>query len=312
MFVISKINDRMGSEFTAHAMILFSNFVWSFGLMLGAETYYASTYYIAFTRGICTVVSCYLIAKYYGHSLDFRSSHDLKIILQRCVITSVQQVITSYGFKYLQPSIVYTIANIGPIIVFVMDYVKNNTTVTSRQQAGIAISCMGLIITVNSLIIMSWLGYDNYVDESKYHYEESSLAFKVFVCVILFVEYVFWAWAMILTKDLKKTNSIQLNYVGGLFLVILSPVFYLTFPNSEVISFPQLLKDILSIGFLLSFSTLMYMASLQLSKNTGSLTITNFSTVIIGYIISIVRYGSLLTSLVSRDLCVYLLDYFWF
>ena len=139
--------------------MIFANLLWTLGLLAGAESTYGTVLYIGVVRGFATIISCYIIAKIKNYSLDFKSYRDLKISVIRAIICAFQQIITSYGFIHLPPSLVYTIANVGPIIVFIIDYFKNSITVTYRQAVGVVISTFGLLVAVNSLVIMHWLGY---------------------------------------------------------------------------------------------------------------------------------------------------------
>lgn len=111
------------------------------------------------------------------------------------------------------------------------------------------------------------------------------------VCVILFVEYIFWAYAMIITKDLKETNPIQLSFVSGILYGGMGTLLYFPYQNTRLVTPYELVFDIIFAGGLITLATYLYMVGLTISKKTGNLTMTNFATVIFGYIISIVRYG---------------------
>lgn len=96
---------------------------------------------------------------------------------------------------------------------------------------------------------------------------------------------------MVITKDLKETNPVQLSFGSGFIFCWMACICYLPYQNTRVITFNELVFDMIFVGGLLALSTYLYMIGLTLSKKTGNLTITNFSTVVIGYIISVVRYG---------------------
>lgn len=170
MIIIEKLAGAVGQDYSAYIVMLVSNIIWTIALMGGAEIEYGNVFYIGIIRGVVTVVSAYAIAKALGYRLDFKNRGDMKIILIRAFITGLQQIVTIFAFYYLPPSLVYTITSIGPIIVFVIDYFKNHISVTSRQVLGVVVSSFGLIIAVNSLIIMHWLGYESFTDHSKYKY----------------------------------------------------------------------------------------------------------------------------------------------
>ena len=109
-------------------------------------------------RGLATTFLFFTMAKINGSRLDFRNLKDFKIVAIRTVIMTVQQFLISYSLKYLQPSMVQTLVNSGPVIVFVIDYFKNKIEVTVKQIIGIIIATFGLMIAINSMILGAWLG----------------------------------------------------------------------------------------------------------------------------------------------------------
>ena len=158
---------------------------------------------------------------------------DFKIVATRTAIMTCQQFMISYSLKYLQPSMVQTLVNSGPVIVFVMDYFKNKMEVSSKQIIGIIIATFGLMIAINSMILSAWLGMDSFTEGSAFKYNESTLDFKIILCIALFIQHIFWAYGMIITKDLKETNSTQLNFLSGIILTLCGAVSYPFSPNTE-------------------------------------------------------------------------------
>lgn len=205
----------------------------TFSFSLGAEITYASAQYIVMVRGLATTALFFVMAKIQGHKVDFKSMGDFRIIVIRTLIMASQQFLISYSLKYLQPSMVQTLVNSGPVIVFVIDYFKNKIDVTAKQIIGIIIATFGLMIAINSMILSSLLGMANFTDNSSFKYNESTLDFKIALCIILFVQHIFWAYGMIITKDLKETNSTQLNFLSGVILTVLGAVTYPLTPNTE-------------------------------------------------------------------------------
>lgn len=184
-------------------------------------------------RGIATTAMFFVMAKVNGYRIDMKGIGDFRIVTVRTVIMTVQQFLISYSLKYLQPSMVQTLVNSGPVIVFVMDYFKNKMEVAAKQIIGIIIATFGLMIAINSMILGAWLGMENFTDNSSFKYNESTLDFKIILCIVLFLQHIFWAYGMIITKDLKETNSTQLNFLSGVILTLSGAVTYPFTPNSE-------------------------------------------------------------------------------
>lgn len=153
MYLVKKIGAVLGPEYSAYLTIILSCVTWTFALMAGAEAHYGSSQYIGILRGVATSIFFFIMARSTSDNISYKSSSDFKIIVTRTLIMNIQQLLISYCLRYLQSSMVYTICNTGPIMVFIMDYFKNNTLVKPRQIAGIVVSSLGLLIAVNSLII---------------------------------------------------------------------------------------------------------------------------------------------------------------
>jgi drug/metabolite transporter (DMT)-like permease len=71
----------------------------------------------------------------------------------------LQGLLLSLALYYLPPSTVHTINSSSPIVVYVVDYLRNGTQVSQKQVFGILIGFLSIIITVNSNYIMHNLGY---------------------------------------------------------------------------------------------------------------------------------------------------------
>ena len=69
--------------------------------------------------------------------------------------------------------------------------------------------------TINASYIMSWLGFSDNI-ESHYHYIESSTLVKTGIALLVFVSFIGWAHAIIITKELTHTSVLQINLHLGL------------------------------------------------------------------------------------------------
>jgi drug/metabolite transporter (DMT)-like permease len=75
----------------------------------------------------------------------------------RNIFMIIHSLTLAFSFAYLQNPIIYTISNTGPIIVFVLDYFINKISISKKQLYGIVFTVIGLLLTVNSNIIINFL-----------------------------------------------------------------------------------------------------------------------------------------------------------
>ena len=99
----------------------------------------------------------------------------------------------------------------------------------------------------------------------------------------------FWGYAAILTKKLNGVNSIQINFHMGFIVLVPSALMYLIEVKNPV---PQetFYTSIIYGGFLMVSGQLCFIGALTMNKNTGILTILSFVSVIVGYIVSVIKY----------------------
>ena len=134
------------------------NTLWALGLLFGTEDHRISFLYMGLSRGIATVLMTLAIVRYYNIRIDLPHAQDLKILHVRNIIMVAQGTMFAFCMRYLQPPIVYTIANAGPIIVFIIDYLMNGVAVSQKQFAGIVVSSFGILLAINSHMVYAWLG----------------------------------------------------------------------------------------------------------------------------------------------------------
>lgn len=73
--------------------------------------------------------------------------------------------------------------------------------------------------------------------------------------------------------------------------MFVSSLVYPFYPNTREVNVREFVADLLSIGLVLNASALFYIKSLYMTKNSGNVTIIGFTSVILGYGISLVKYG---------------------
>lgn len=139
------------------------------GTSLAAENHSLNIGSISYWRGLSTVVFNFLIVRYSGKPITFTEPYDFQLLNKRNFMMLLQGLAISLALYYLPPSTVHTINSSGPVMVFLMDYFRNGTSVSQRQLIGIVIGFLSILITVNSNYIMHSLGYDVQMD-SRFKY----------------------------------------------------------------------------------------------------------------------------------------------
>lgn len=298
MILLERSKQLIGPDYTAYLMILISNVFWVFGFMFGSESPKLDFVTISRWRGIGTVAMNALICMAYGHSCNF-SAADFWTLIVRNVLSVFHGLSMATAFRFLPAPVVHTIANSGPIIVYLIDYFKNGVAITRKKVFGIFATTLTLVITINSSLIMYWLGLREDLD-SKYHYIESSSWTKAAIGLLLNCTLVGWAYGIVVTKDLKQSTVPQINlHLGLMNCFVTGLICFLEFPGTEDLAIKELLpltawetlQAFVLVGLFLSVSSLLYIASVRTCSNTGAVTLLNYSCVVYAYCLSIFRYG---------------------
>jgi drug/metabolite transporter (DMT)-like permease len=290
MIILEKSKSLIGEDYSAYLFNLIANCIWMLGLLQGTEEKRINSVYMGQIRGFAVVLITFLIARIYNIRIDFPSISDLMTMNVRNFFMVIHGFYFALSFHYLEVPIVYTISNAGPIIVFIMDYFLNGIAVTHRQLLGILVSCLGITLAVNSHLIYWILNLDD-TTTTKFEYIETSLEIKMLVSCGFLVIMIGWAYAIILTKRLKSTNAIQLNFHQGIMLLLCNSAAIFIVPTPSKLSMFDELELFLKVGLPLAIASCIYVLSVFMTKKSGNVTIVGFSTVLIGYGISIIRYG---------------------
>jgi hypothetical protein len=74
---------------------------------------------------------------------------------------------------------------------------------------------VGLFATVNASLLMYWMGFAENT-ESHYVYVEANVFVKTMVALVVVLAMVGWAYSIIITKELTRTNVLQINLNLGI------------------------------------------------------------------------------------------------
>ncbi len=118
MIIIERMKNSLGADNCSYIIMIIYAIFWFLGLMNGAENKKMNFVYVGFYRGLSLIIINYPICRIYQIRQDFPNKSDFRILIIRNLIISLQNLGIAYSMKYLQPQVVHTIANTGPIIVF--------------------------------------------------------------------------------------------------------------------------------------------------------------------------------------------------
>ena len=200
-----------------------------------------------------------------------------------------------YGFMMafsqlvLPLPIVHTLGASGNLFVFIWDYLINGVTVNREQLKGIVVGVIGVLLAINGRILLQIVDPDYEMETDFENYKTKDPLIMTIVSFGLGFATVCWAYAVVITKKLEKTNAIQANFHQAIILLLGSALFY------PLLESKTDLKT-LALGMLLSgipsaLCQLLFVGSLMLSPNTGILTMIPFTDLIWAYLLSMFRYN---------------------
>lgn len=101
-------------------------------------------------------------------------------------------------------------------------------------------------------------------------------------------------YGIAITKEIKNTNSIQINYFVGI-MIMLSSAFLIPNGASDPVYYKptmwELGKAMLFSGVPLTIGMLGYNGALTITNRYAVVTPFQFTAIVMGYVVSIVRYG---------------------
>ena len=115
----------------------------------------------------------------------------------------------------------------------------------------------------------------------------------MFAAFILTIIMCLHGYAVLLTKKLVNTHSFQVLYFSGLLILLSSALLYpyaSVDPTFDEITMPDFFTGLLLTGLPVTLGGLFMIKALLITKNYGVLTPFMFCSILVGYIISVVRY----------------------
>ncbi len=188
--------------------------------------------------------------------------------------------------------VIHTISCTGPIFVIIEDYFINGVRINSQQLKGIVFTFLGIVLTINGESIVSYWWDDlNLNDKTDFeNYASKNSLEKTMMGVLFAFMALVWAYGTIVIKKIVELNSLHINLHFGIFTTIVNALLYPIFVTDP--------KPVLTIcyGFFLcgipmAIGNILFIHGIKISTNTGLTTICISSAVVVGYLISVLRYN---------------------
>ena len=203
-------------------------------------------------------------------------------------------VYTSSQF-YLPLPIAITLNSISPIFVFIYDYFLYGVTINRTQVIFLFVSIFGVIITSNGSYLITFFDEDFDFDRSAFdNYQSKDPMVMAGVAILLIFTMMCHGYGIMITKKFVGVHTTHVNFNQGL-LIFFTSAF--AFPIAEAsnnynrMDFEHFLKSVLFSGIPMTIGQLSYIGALILTKNMGVITTLSFISIVLGFLISIFRYG---------------------
>jgi drug/metabolite transporter (DMT)-like permease len=131
-----------------------ANLLFPFAFLYVSEHHF-SPFQTSLARGVSICVTHIVICLFFGISLDFKSTYDLKYLFIRNSLMVVNQVVYTGMHFVLSFPLINSISITGPLIVFIIDYYLNGVTINRNQVIGIIIGFVGILININGDFLMT-------------------------------------------------------------------------------------------------------------------------------------------------------------
>lgn len=191
--------------------------------------------------------------------------------------------------QYVLPlPIVHTISCTGVLFIFIVDYFMFGNKINWLQSVGILIGIIGSIIASNGRLLTKMIdpSYE-YHTNFKNYITNDPFMISIFSFVFLGVVWM-WGFGVVTTKK-AQANTFQVNFIMG-FCMLFSGAMVYPFSESRS-SVSVLLFSFLLTAMPLVVSQWLFIGSLTMTKDTGTLNMMNFWSIFVGYLVSIFRYN---------------------
>lgn len=244
-------------------------------------------------RGVSAVTIAYCIGRWRGIDLTFPSEHNFKWQFIRNIVMVVQGLVYSWSQFYLPLPIAVTLYSTNPLFIAIWDYWLYGVTINNKQKVWFCLAFLGVILTANCQFLKAVI-FGTEEAESQERYLSMDPKMQLLVALIFAVVQFANGMGMVVTKKLVETNAVHITYyLAVLLLLINATIVPISKDNPDYIwpSVGGFLEGILFSGIPLTLGMLFILGSMTISHNYGLIMPFQFSSIVVGYFMSIVRYG---------------------
>lgn len=246
-------------------------------------------------RGAMVTVICYLFGRWKGYDLTFPDAHNFKYQIIRNSIMVVQGLSYAWVQFYLPLPIATTLGCASPIFAAVFDWILNKISLNCMQTFWLVIAFLGVVLTANGSYITYLITgresegstrFNNYLDRDPVVMMTAAV---VYTCVMIMHGY-----GVVVTKKLIGTNSIQVNYFQGILILLANAVLTPFGQADSTYHYPSMSEfgwGLLYSGISVTIGQLAYVGSLLICHRYAMLTPFSFTSILVGYLVSVLRYG---------------------
>lgn len=242
---------------------------------------------VTMIRGFTLILTNFLVCLLTGSEIHLKGV-TFNWLVFRNMIMSFHSVFFSLSQFMLPLPIVHTISCTGVLFIFIVDYLMFDNKVNCLQSMGILIGIVGSIVASNGRLLTKMIdseyeyhtNFENYITDDPF---VISIFSFVFLGVVMM-----WGFGVVTTKK-AKANTFQINFIMGFCLLFSGALIY-PFSDSRSTILVLFLTCILT-AIPMVVSQWLFIGSLTMTKDTGTLNMMNFWSIFVGYLVSIFRYN---------------------
>lgn len=120
------------------------------------------------------------------------------------------------------------------------------------------------------------------------NYASQSFEVMVIATAVLLVSMVIWSYGVLITQE-AQCHSFEIVFHFAIMNLFFSAIAYTILPNKRPTE--EIYESFIWIGFFLLLAEICFTSALNLAENIALTNVTAFFVVVVGYGISILRYG---------------------
>ena len=195
---------------------------------------------------------------------------------------------------YLPLPIVLTLMASSPIFTAIFDKFLNGIDLNRVQVFWFVIAFAGVILTANGSYLSFLITGRQTEDDSKFenYFTKDPLVMAgaaIFFTLIMCLH----GYAIVTTKKLINTSFIQINFILGCIILISSSVLVpsaFNDPNYHKPSYQEMVYAFFLTGVPMALGQFFGISAFVMTKKLGMVTPFQFTNIILGYLVSILRY----------------------